>query len=60
MSDAGAALVEPLATATHAVRVAGDELQGRSVVILGGGTIGLLLLIAAPAAGAQALVISPT
>ena len=38
-----AALVEPLATPVHAVHVAGD-VHDKAVVILGAGTIGLLLL----------------
>ncbi len=57
MSDAEAALVEPLSTAVHAVRVAGD-LKGRRVAVLGGGTIGLLVLIAACAAGAESVAVS--
>ena len=38
-----AALIEPLSTPVHAARLAGD-LRGKSVAILGAGTIGLLLL----------------
>ena len=56
LSDA-AALVEPLSTATHALRLAGD-LSGRTVAILGGGSIGLLALVAARAAGATAIALS--
>jgi L-iditol 2-dehydrogenase len=51
MSDAAAALVEPMATATHAVRVAGG-VAAKRVAILGAGTIGLLTLLAAKASGA--------
>jgi 2-desacetyl-2-hydroxyethyl bacteriochlorophyllide A dehydrogenase len=51
-SDYEAALIEPLATPVHAVRLAGD-LTGKTVAILGSGTIGLLTLIAARHAGAR-------
>jgi 2-desacetyl-2-hydroxyethyl bacteriochlorophyllide A dehydrogenase len=51
-------LIEPLATATHAVRVAGGDLRGLKVAVLGAGTIGLLLLIAVRAAGAEAVAIT--
>jgi L-iditol 2-dehydrogenase len=51
MSWAQAALVEPLSTGTHAVRIAGD-LEGAAVVVLGGGSIGLLTMLAARATGA--------
>jgi 2-desacetyl-2-hydroxyethyl bacteriochlorophyllide A dehydrogenase len=43
MSDRTAALIEPLSTPVHAVRLAGGA-EGRTVAILGAGTIGLLLL----------------
>ena len=43
LDDRTAALIEPLSTPVHAVRLAGD-LAGKTVVILGAGTIGLLLL----------------
>ena len=49
--DCQAALIEPLATPVHAVRLVG-ELTGKKVVILGTGTIGLLTLIAVRRAGA--------
>jgi len=52
-----AALVEPLSTPVHAVRLAGD-IAGRTVAILGAGTIGLLVLCAARAAGAGRLVVT--
>jgi 2-desacetyl-2-hydroxyethyl bacteriochlorophyllide A dehydrogenase len=54
-SDYQAALIEPLATPVHAVRLAGD-LAGKAVVILGAGTIGLLALAAARHAGAGKIV----
>ena len=57
MSDADAALVEPMSTAVHATRLAGD-LEGRAVAVLGGGTIGLLVLVAAISAGAKVVAVS--
>ncbi|MBV8956029.1 MAG: alcohol dehydrogenase catalytic domain-containing protein [Solirubrobacterales bacterium] len=57
MSMAAAALVEPLSTATHAVRVAG-ELSGASVAVLGAGSIGLLTMLAARSAGAVAIAVT--
>ena len=57
LTDAQAALVEPLSTAVHAVRMA-DQLAGATVAVLGGGTIGLLTLIAAIRAGAAAVAVS--
>jgi threonine dehydrogenase-like Zn-dependent dehydrogenase len=65
MSDQQAALIEPLSTPVHAVRLAsgarpGDDpdLSGRTVVILGAGTIGLLVLAAARWAGALRVVVT--
>ena len=52
-----AALIEPLATPVHAVRVAGD-VRDKTVVILGAGTIGLLLLAVVRAHGAKRIVIT--
>jgi 2-desacetyl-2-hydroxyethyl bacteriochlorophyllide A dehydrogenase len=52
-----AALVEPTSTATHATRIAGD-LRGSVVVVLGAGSIGLLTMLAARAAGASIVAIS--
>jgi len=57
LSDAQAALVEPLSTAVQAVRMAGP-LAGAAVSVLGGGTIGLLTLTAAVRAGARAVAVS--
>jgi L-iditol 2-dehydrogenase len=57
LTDTQAALVEPLSTAVHAVRMAG-QLAGADVAVLGGGTIGLLTLIAAIRAGARAVAVS--
>jgi 2-desacetyl-2-hydroxyethyl bacteriochlorophyllide A dehydrogenase len=58
LSDPLAALIEPLATPVHAVRLAGPDLTGRTVAILGAGTIGLLTLIAARHAGAARIAVS--
>ncbi len=57
VSDEDAALCEPLAVAVHAVRISPLKL-GDSVVVLGGGPIGLLTLQAARAAGARQVIIS--
>ena len=43
LDDHTAALIEPLSTPVHAVRLAGD-VTGRSVAVLGAGTIGLFTL----------------
>jgi 2-desacetyl-2-hydroxyethyl bacteriochlorophyllide A dehydrogenase len=57
MSMAAAALVEPLSTATHAVRVA-EGVAGRAVAVLGAGSIGLLTMLAARAGGAAAIAVT--
>ena len=57
MDDRWAALIEPAATPVHAVRRAGD-LHGRKVVVLGAGPIGLFVLLAAKAAGAERVVVA--
>ena len=54
-TDRQAALIEPLATPVHAVRLVGD-LRGKAVAVLGAGTIGLLTLVAARYAGARKVV----
>jgi 2-desacetyl-2-hydroxyethyl bacteriochlorophyllide A dehydrogenase len=51
LDDHTAALVEPLSTPVHAVRLAGD-VAGRSVAVLGAGTIGLFTLAVLRARGA--------
>jgi 2-desacetyl-2-hydroxyethyl bacteriochlorophyllide A dehydrogenase len=51
------ALTEPLAVAVHAVRLAGVQLSHR-VLVIGGGTIGLMAVAAARAAGAADVWIS--
>ncbi|MCZ6643332.1 MAG: alcohol dehydrogenase catalytic domain-containing protein [Gammaproteobacteria bacterium] len=51
MSDEDAAILEPVTVAVHAVRRT-DIRLGNSVVVIGGGPIGLLVLQAARAGGA--------
>jgi 2-desacetyl-2-hydroxyethyl bacteriochlorophyllide A dehydrogenase len=50
-----AALSEPLAVAVHGVRIAAME-RGARVLVLGAGTIGLMAIVAARAAGAGEVV----
>lgn len=57
MNMTQAALVEPLATCTHALRMAGG-VEGHSVAVLGAGSIGLLMLAAAKAQGAEAVAVT--
>lgn len=57
LDDTWAALIEPAATPVHAVRRAGD-LHGRTVLVIGSGPIGLFVLLAAKAAGAQRVVVA--
>lgn len=57
MSDLAGALVEPLATPVHAVRLAGG-VKDKTVVIIGAGTIGLLTLKAARHDGARRVVMT--
>ena len=52
-----AALIEPLSTPVHAIRLAGD-VRDRAVAILGAGTIGLLMLRVARAHGARRIVLT--
>lgn len=52
-----ASLIEPLATPAHAVRLSGG-VEGKSVAIIGAGTIGLLSLLAVKAAGAKKVVVT--
>ena len=57
LDDRAAALIEPLSTPVHAVRLAGG-VGGRTVAILGAGTIGLLLLRTVVAQGAKGVVVT--
>jgi 2-desacetyl-2-hydroxyethyl bacteriochlorophyllide A dehydrogenase len=52
-----AALIEPLSTPAHAIRLVGD-VKDRAVAILGAGTIGLLMLRVARAHGARRIVLT--
>ena len=55
LDDTAAVLIEPLSTPVHAVRLASngrlDGVAGKSVAVLGAGTIGLLLLSVLNASG---------
>lgn len=56
LSDAAGALVEPVAVATHAARLAeqiAGSLRGRDVAVIGAGTIGMLCAQVARAAGGE-------
>lgn len=55
--DPTAALIEPLSTPVHAIRLAGG-VRDRAVAILGVGTIGLLTLKVARAYGARRVVVT--
>jgi threonine dehydrogenase-like Zn-dependent dehydrogenase len=57
LDDDQAALIEPLSTPVHAVRISGLE-PGQAIVILGAGTIGLMTLAAARRAGAGRIVVT--
>jgi L-iditol 2-dehydrogenase len=57
LDDQAAALIEPLSTPVHAVRLAGG-VAGRTVAILGAGSIGLLLLRAVVSQGAKRVVVT--
>jgi 2-desacetyl-2-hydroxyethyl bacteriochlorophyllide A dehydrogenase len=55
LDDQTAALIEPLSTPVHAVRLAGD-VAGRAIAVLGAGTIGLFTLAVLRAHGAGRVV----
>jgi 2-desacetyl-2-hydroxyethyl bacteriochlorophyllide A dehydrogenase len=57
LDDRAAALIEPLSTPVHAVRLAGG-VAGRTVAILGAGSIGLLLLRTVLSQGPKRVVIT--
>ena len=57
IDDLTATLIEPLATPVHAARLAGS-LRGKTVAVLGAGTIGLLILSVVRAQGAAKVVVS--
>ena len=56
MDDALAAMIEPFAVALHAVKRAGT-VSGKSVLVMGGGPIGLLVAMSARAFGALPVVV---
>jgi 2-desacetyl-2-hydroxyethyl bacteriochlorophyllide A dehydrogenase len=55
LDDYAAALIEPLSTPVHAVRLAGD-VAGQAVAVLGAGTIGLFTLAVLRARGAGKII----
>lgn len=60
-SDEAAALIEPLSTPVHAVKLSflgSKDLTGKTVAILGCGTIGLLTLVAAQYYNAEKIVMT--
>lgn len=57
LSLAEATMIEPLATATHAVRMA-EGTRGKRVAVLGAGSIGLLTMQTAKAGGAAIIVVT--
>jgi L-idonate 5-dehydrogenase len=57
VDDSVGAMIEPFAVALHAVRRAGI-VAGKRVLVIGAGTIGLLVAIAARAFGAVPIVVS--
>lgn len=57
IDDLNAALIEPLSTPVHAVGLAGD-VRGKACVVIGSGTIGLLVLKALRHAGAATVVMT--
>jgi L-iditol 2-dehydrogenase len=52
------AMVEPVSVAVHALSRAGEDLQGKKVLVLGAGTIGNLVAQVARASGASAVMIT--
>lgn len=61
IADVEATLIEPLAVAVHAVRRSGignDSIHAPSVVVIGGGTIGLLIAQVARKFGASSVIVS--
>ena len=53
-----AAMVEPVSVAVHALSRAGEDLQGKKVLVLGAGTIGNLVAQVAKASGASTVMIT--
>ena len=57
VGDGAAALIEPLACALHAVE-SSRGVRSRSVLVLGGGTMGMLIALSAKAQGAGSVALS--
>lgn len=57
IGDGAAAMIEPLACAMHAVE-SSKGVKDRSVLVLGGGTMGMLIALSAKAQGAGSVAIS--
>jgi len=57
-TDLQAVLIEPLSAPVHAVKLAGPDLTGKAVAMLGAGTIGLLTLAAARRHGSRRIAVS--
>ena len=57
LTDIEGSMVEPLAVGHHTVRRPGLDLAGRSVVVVGGGTIGLSVLACARLYGADPVIV---
>lgn len=57
LTNLQAALIEPLATPVHAVRLA-EDIAGKTAVVIGAGTIGLLTMKALRHAGASRIVMT--
>jgi 2-desacetyl-2-hydroxyethyl bacteriochlorophyllide A dehydrogenase len=57
LDDVSAALIEPLSTPVHAVRIAGD-VAGKAIAVIGAGTIGLLLVAVLRAHNARRIVVT--
>jgi L-idonate 5-dehydrogenase len=57
MDDGLGAMIEPLAVGLHAIKQAGS-VSGKKILVIGGGTIGLLAAVTAKAFGAVTVVVS--
>jgi len=57
IGDSAAAMIEPLACALHAVE-SSQGIKGRNVLVFGGGTMGMLIALAARAQGAGSVAIA--
>lgn len=57
VDDGAAAMIEPLACAMHAVE-SSRGVKGRSVLVIGGGTMGMLIALSAKGVGAGSVTLS--